>query len=560
MPDRPSLFGSLLRWELVRLARRRQVSRNRILFLYLLLLTVGLFGVWWSLPGNPIRWFRNLSESLSLKQTVVDPLSLTWFTESLALVLMQTQLLFVVLFTPAYATLAVSEEKDKQTLPLLLTTELTELEIVWGKAISRTILMFSAIAAGIPFLVLCWLLGSITFESIVAGYLLSFGTMVLSTSIGVSAACRFPDTRTALVRAYLQMLLFVVVVPGLFKLSPFQILAWEFGIEGPFHLKLDSTVGRLGVGFGYTFLQVGIGVVLLIRATRDLRKREPTAGAPTPTSYPEPPRGRPTPIVLSARVPKPRPLPPLTVSSPVLWFERHVARTRPLPLLDAPAQWLGGMLALIAAFLFIVGAWKLLHRAVVGLDLENAHVYNQQRIERPVGGWMLAAGELTAALFLAPMAVGIAGCVAAERQRKTLDSLLLTPIPRRSILWSKVRAHIERSLGFGVASIAAFGCEFGAFGGVKCGLAAMAAVTSGFWFAIAYGSWLSVHCPTPGRAFWLCLLHVIGAIALPFVAWTFIDWSNQAPAISALTWVTAILTVSGFLAWWRAVAELNRGE
>src|SRR5579872_2974080 len=165
MPDRPSLFGSLLRWELVRLARRRQVSRNRILFLYLLLLTVGLFGVWWSLPGNPIRWFRNLSESLSLKQTVVDPLSLTWFTESLALVLMQTQLLFVVLFTPAYATLAVSEEKDKQTLPLLLTTELTELEIVWGKAISRTILMFSAIAAGIPFLVLCWLLGSITFES-----------------------------------------------------------------------------------------------------------------------------------------------------------------------------------------------------------------------------------------------------------------------------------------------------------------------------------------------------------------------------------------------------------
>jgi hypothetical protein len=239
-------------------------------------------------------------------------------------------------------------------------------------------------------------------------------------------------------------------------------------------------------------------------------------------------------------------------------MERCIARKKNLPIFDVPAKWLGGILTLIAMVLFVVGAWKWLNRAVVGLDPDSTHLFSQQGWDREVrGGWLLAAGALMGALYVVPLMAGIAGCVARERQRQTLDSLLLTLIPRYRLLWSKVQAHIERSLGFGVASVAAIGCDFGALGGVKCGLVVMASVVAGFWFVTAYGAWLSVRCQTPGRAFWLCLLPISGAIGHPLLTWSLIDWPNTGPTTTALSWMAAVLAVLGCVAAWRAVAELN---
>jgi ABC-type transport system involved in multi-copper enzyme maturation permease subunit len=556
MPHRPSLLVLLMRWELVRLARRKQVIRNRILFLYLLLLTLALFTLWWSSPGSPLLLLRSLFDSLSLKNGGVEKQG---FAESFVLVLLESQLLFVSLFAPAYAASAVSEEKDKRTLALLLTTELTDREIVWGKAIARTLLILFAVAVAIPLLVLCWLFGAVSFELIVVGYALTVGTAILSASIGMNAACRCPDTRTALVRAYSFESVLVFGLPFFMPLSSFAVLAYEFGLEGPFRLKIDSSLLRLGVGCGYAMLQTVIGLAILVPAARNLRQREPTAGTVAPTAYPEPPRGRPTPVVLGTRSARPLPLPPLDARSPVLWLERHVARRKILPILDTPA--LGGILTFIAAILFVVGAWQLLNRAVVGFDPDAADLFNQQAGHRVVrGGWLLAAGVLMAALYLVPLIAGVAASVAGERQRQTLDSLLMTSIPRHSILWAKARAHLERWLGFGVASVAAIGCDFGAVGGVPCGFAVMAAVAAGFWFAIAYDAWLSVHCATSGRAFRLCLPPLLGVIAIPLLAWGLIDWSQATPAITALYWLAAILILLGCIAWWRAVVDLNRGE
>ncbi len=561
MPPLASLLGPLLQWELIRLARRKQVANNRILFLYLLFLATGLFILWWAIPANPIHLLRRLPDTISLGGSDDKRQGIAYFAEHLALVLLETQLIFVALFAPAYATFAVSEEKDRQTLPLLMTTELTDSEIIWWKCIARVMLILSAVAAGIPFLVLFSLLGSISIETIVIGYALTIGTAILSVSIGVSAACRQPDTRTALSRAYLLVAVMVAGLPFFFPLSSFAILAYAFGFEGMFHLKLNTPNLRLAVGLGYATLQAVVGQVLLIGAIRNLRKREPTAGAFAPSAYPEPPRGRPTPIVLSTDSPPPRPLPPLDSIAPVLWMERHIACKKPLPIFATSARWLTAILAFVATILFVVGAWQLLNRAVAGLDPDNVHLVLQRGSQRPaVGGWLLAAGELMAALYLLPLTVGLAGCVAGERQRQTLDSLLMTLLPRRNILWSKVKAHLERSLGFGVGSVAAIGCDFGAVGGIRCGLVTMVTVVAGFWFLIAYAAWLSVRCPTPGRAFWLCLLPLLSVIALPFLAWSFIDWTNTTPAITALIWVAAILFVMGFAGWWRGVVELNRGE
>ena len=74
-------------------------------------------------PLDALRLLRGPSEPLTLNQT-------SEFAQALALILFETQLILVAVITPAYAASSISEEKDRQTLPLLLTTQLTAREIV----------------------------------------------------------------------------------------------------------------------------------------------------------------------------------------------------------------------------------------------------------------------------------------------------------------------------------------------------------------------------------------------------------------------------------------------
>ena len=136
------------------------------------------------------------------------------------------------------------------------------------------------------------------------------------------------------------------------------------------------------------------------------------------------------------------------------------------------------------------------------------------------------------------------------------DVLRSTVLPRRTILWSKVRAHVERWLIFGIGSLTALGSGFSAEGGVELGLAIMNATAAVFALTIATAAWLSVRSDTPDRAFRLSLAPGAGAFAFPLIAWGFIDWNNPTAAVAALEWVAGIAAALGIVVWWRAVAEL----
>ncbi len=554
-PHRSSLFGPLVWWELVRLARRGHAARARVLLLYALLLSVIGFAVVYSIrntPADATRLLRGTAEPLSLNQTAD-------FAHSLALVLLEAQLLLVAVITPAYAASTISEEKDRQTLPLLLATQLTDREIVWGKAVGRALFVLSAVLAGVPVLMLTLFFGDVTLQFLASGYALTFGTAILSAAIGVSAACHTPDSRTALVRAYAQsaILVFGALLPPFVLLSPFAMLSYT----RPDFPSYSAAV-QVACGFGYPVGQVVVAWMLMVQATRMLRKHDPTAGPVDRTLYPEPPRGRPLPIVFGPLPVEPRPLPPLDDADPMLWKERHSGRTSKLPVLDTPVRWLGGMFTLVAVMLFATGGWLLVERALRAIDPVEAERLARRGPEPPDGGGglMAAAGMFAAGLYLVPLAVGVAGCIAGERHRATLDSLLTTALRRRRILWSKVRAHTESGLVFGVGAITAVGCGFGADAGWRLGLSAMAAVAATFALVIALAAWLSVRCATPMRAFRLCLPVVVLAIPLPMLVRNWIVWSEIGRAVTLLTWVAAICAAGAMVFWWRAGVELERGN
>jgi ABC-type transport system involved in multi-copper enzyme maturation permease subunit len=549
---RSSMFGPLVWWELVRLARRGDAARARVLLVYLLLLTIIGFAFWKAFPGSPMRLFRGAAGPLPVA-TAAE------FSQSLALVLLEAQLVLVAIIAPAYAASALSEEKDRLTLPLLLTTDLTDREIVWGKAVGRVLFVLLAVLAGVPVLMITLFLGGVGLGLLASGYALTIGTALLCAAIGASAACHSPDSRSALVRAYTQSAVFVggTLIPPFVMLSPFAMLIYT-----QIDLSVQPEVVRLACGFGYPVGQVAVASALIASAARSLRKAGATAGPIDRTAYPEPPRGRPAPVVFALAEPEPVTLPPVDEANPVLWKERYASRVRPLPLLDTPARWLSAMFAIIAVMLFVTGGWLLVTRAVRALDPIEADRLAQRGPEPPDqgGGLMTTAGVLAAALYLVPLAIGVAGCVAGERHRGTLDALLATPLSRWSILGSKVRAHTESGLVFGIGAITGIGCGFGADGGTRLGLAAMIALVAGFALVIALTAWLSVRCATPVRAFRLALPAVVAVIGLPVLVRSAIEWGTIGPSIAVFDWAVGICAVTALVLWWRAGAELERGE
>jgi ABC-type Na+ efflux pump permease subunit len=539
-------IGPLAAWELRRLARRGLVLRVRLVLLYTLFLTfVGFTAVWF----QP----RSARDVFLAAQPRLTPAEVTAFAGAFALALLEVQLAVVVLVAPGLAAAAVSEEKDGQTLPLLLTTLLTDREIVFGKAAGRVLFVLAAVFAGAPVLALALPLGGIAVEFVAAGYALTAGTAVLCAAIGVSAACAAEDLRAALLRAYGRTAVLVcgAFLPPVVFFSPFGMLARVYAAaDGP---------SVLAAGCGYALVQAVVGVVLLACAARGLRLREPTAGPPPATAYPEPPR-RAEPLVPAAPAVVRAARAPLAAGDPVLWKERYAARAGRAPLFGRLLGALTGGLALV---LFVLGVWAGVQRVGAAFDEQRAEKL-LRRNEADVVAWLLvSAGLFAGGRYLLPVAVGVSDAVAGERFRRTLDPLLVTALDRRALLRSKVRVRVERGTVFAAAAVAAVGMGLTAYGGVRLGASAAALVLGGFGLVVGLGAWFTVTCPSDARALRLLFPVAVAAAGWPFGVWVLLRSEADVPPEALTAGLLAAAgagAAAGRVLWVMAEGRLERGE
>ncbi|MCE9565404.1 MAG: hypothetical protein K8U57_25555 [Planctomycetes bacterium] len=536
------LNGPMVWWELVTLARRGHTVRARILLLYTLLLAVIVFAFGWFRTTSPIPFFLGTADPLPHQE-------LAKFARWLVFSLLEAQLVLVAVITPAYTAAAISEEKDRRTLQLLLTTALTDSEIVWGKAVARILFVLAAVASGIPVLIFFMFLGGVDIALIAIGYGLTIGTAILSGGIGICAACESPDTRTTLIRAYVATAILVGgMLPPLMLLNPFAVLFYC--------LEMTLLTLQLACGLGYPIVQAVIACGFLVSGTRALRNAGVTGGPFPSSAFPEPPRGRPEPVVAEPSETL-RAMGELGNADPVLWKERH-AKAQPMPLAAA----LTALGAAIALILFIGGGWTLVKRAMQALDPDHAVMLLTRGSGSPdqASQQLMTAGLIASVLYLLPLAIGVTGCIAGERLRGTLDSLLATRLDRRRMLAAKIRAQTERGLVFAGGAATGLGAGFGSEGGVQLGLAAIAAFAGGIALVVGLGAWLSVRCATPVGAFRMCLPATVAVVGVPLLAWYFIDWQDVAPVAEAFAWCAGAFLLIGGAGWWRACVELERGD
>jgi ABC-type transport system involved in multi-copper enzyme maturation permease subunit len=511
------VVGPMFGYELVKLARRGQQPKLRVALVLLLL--VGLMVTY-------LRQFGTSAVDAFFGSQTVLPLNETSeFARTFLVAFLFTQLLAVVLITPAVVGGAIAEEKERGTFDYLKSSLLTNREIVLGKLAARLAFVGGVVLAGVPVLFLTMLFGGVDAVTLVAGYgvtaLTAFGLGAFSLLMGVNK----DSLRDTLVWAYGLALTLTLsslfpccgCLPGWLGLSPFGAMGAalffrEPGTEPYFWANL-GVFGGLYLGSAVVFVVLA---VLRVRGEVSRRRMAPRrrvvlAKAVAGPVVAERVNMRPVevraddwgePVGPVRRTSRSFYVPRLGDTDPFLWKERHFGGRLGLSERGAVS---GCGITALAVGLFILGAILFVGAA--------------QEVERgrwigaavnPVARTFLSAGGVVLALVLG---VRAASGVARERERQTLDALLTVPVSRAELLRAKLLAPVF-AVQWGLFVLAASAAGSLILGGVHpIGWAVVVAQLAGFLvFAAAAGLYLSVACRTVTRA-------TVYFLVLAFAAW-----------------------------------------
>jgi len=130
------------------------------------------------------------------------------------------QFALILLITPAQTAGAISGEREKQTLDLLLCTKMSSIGIILGKLISSMSFILLLIISSIPLFSLVFLFGGVPPENVAVLFLFYMITAFAVGSIGIFCSAVFKKTVTATVTAYLAMFVLgiITVILGIYML------------------------------------------------------------------------------------------------------------------------------------------------------------------------------------------------------------------------------------------------------------------------------------------------------------------------------------------------------
>jgi ABC-type transport system involved in multi-copper enzyme maturation permease subunit len=107
--------------------------------------------------------------------------------------------LLVVFLAPSFTAGAISLEREKQTLDMLVTTPISSLAIVVGKLLSALTYVFILIAASIPITAIVFVFGGVAPDDVIRGYLVLIATALGLGSFGLFCSTIVKRTQAATV-------------------------------------------------------------------------------------------------------------------------------------------------------------------------------------------------------------------------------------------------------------------------------------------------------------------------------------------------------------------------
>jgi hypothetical protein len=381
---------------------------------------------------------------------------LTLFGSSVFLATIIYELLLLVFFVPTDVAGSIAEEREKDTLPLLLLTRLTPFQIATTKMFARWLPATDPILVGLPVLVAsAWVAGH-ELEAVLAMLMLTSSSAFMA-SLAILASSRREQVGTARAQA-IAWAFGWLIGPPIVTIMPIptgslwgellDALKWPCMIvapSSPVSLVTDAgwynnrpgalgLVERVGLMVG---LQMVFGLMAIGLATGGLKAREKNPNWLDPTRGHRPPCG----------------------DDPIFWREFELPMRRgagPLILLRLRYVWIL-IQAILISLLTLVGTLLAL---AVPIGLLVATIYYGSAAFRELwnhgygangpfdarGHFNMLIRAATGMLCLLPT-LGVSTLVSTkittERDKKTWDAFLTTPLDGEEILRSKARVALN---------------------------------------------------------------------------------------------------------------------
>src|SRR5262245_11358996 len=147
--------------------------------------------------------YMTFEGTIGIKTSAARPNDLAEFASRFFYRFMLMQFFAVLLLTPAYVGGAIAEEKVRQTLDYLLTTDLTNREIILGQLVSRLANLALFFIAGLPILSLMQLFGGVSPELLWCGFAATLLSLISLSSISLWFSMQMKKPRDAIVLSYL---------------------------------------------------------------------------------------------------------------------------------------------------------------------------------------------------------------------------------------------------------------------------------------------------------------------------------------------------------------------
>jgi ABC-type transport system involved in multi-copper enzyme maturation permease subunit len=120
------------------------------------------------------------------------------------------QLGLVALLSPIFTAGAITQERDSQTYDILLSTPLTNGQIVMGSLLSREFFIVALLVSGIPVFAVTQIFGGVAIQSIVYSFLIAASTAMVTGAMAMAIATFKVGTRRTIFSFYLFIVIYLV--------------------------------------------------------------------------------------------------------------------------------------------------------------------------------------------------------------------------------------------------------------------------------------------------------------------------------------------------------------
>ncbi len=365
------------------------------------------------------------------------------------------ELLVLGFAVPAYVASAISGEREKDTLPLLLITRLTPLEIVLTKAFARWLPVTNLLLTGLPILAISSWLAELESEWILA-FIVVLTSSAFMATMAILASAQREKIATSNAQATTWMFGWLIGFPMLsvmpsgttslwgMLLGEITSLAYLIGLSSPLSLLTDhrwssgagelDLLARVGIMIG---LQVVFGAILIGVAARRLPPRDKVP--PKPELVPE--------------------TRPECGDDPIYWREFEMANRRGTVINFASGFRLIWKLV-VTVFTSILGlvATVIIMALPIGMLVAGIYYFTSAFLEMWQHGYgsttpfdergrfsQIVIGGTGLLAFLPALSAGsaIIARIKSERDKKTWDDFLMTPLTGEDIIESKTRAGLD---------------------------------------------------------------------------------------------------------------------